>query len=723
MRRNPFIYRAPKTKELRVVGDKVIHNLIRLYGKHLNMRERKWVEDTMKLQFVTIKNNDDLMSTVEFFVQSARRPVTVGVGNIKEMKYLYEFLRDEKIKSNVMNQGDIAIVNVNRADVREYLNVIPGGPRPIGEDVALLMTSSEGETDKMLAMAQALVGVGIPVFILAWKPGQMAMVTAKQEVHRAKDILKQSAQFAKALGLPGQPTTFRYNPLSSPDMSALIEEMQKILESAMSQAQQGRGEEATALSWRLSQLATTAQSYMDPEMPQEWQDRYRQKTMYYMRMASGLREKTGMRYRKNPTNGNRPPYEPFSPSGGAGEPTVVSGEKQTRMYRLLSMKHALKLETKGMKMSRGISVFSMVKREFGFRGSKERVYDQFVKMVDDVLQGKIPMPGWQEVPNAWKGGHDIPPETHAHPSEPMHDNRSFSNNPWLVAGPQVGFTDTPPGGQQAIPHKATPVGISQEGGPTNLPSIEMDARGTPPPKLTKSGRERVPVSQEERARRSRFALRQRKDPRTGKFYDNPQTEEYRPNPHEAPSEFTKISDSRKGDLSYSTYVKYDPEWQVFTVRHVEEKDGERTGLEVDVAAYQSEALRMWRFVKKNGFTVFLKALKKANRTIRAKRAYKESAAPVEVVHMPKAEIRTAAHHQREEDDVVRFAIQTADQVAHEVEERDFNQAVSNLMRLREMMVRAQERKYVGSWQAIQSQWERARSLVEGAWPGRIKAIR
>ena len=382
--------------------------------------------------------------------------------------------------------------------------------------------------------------------------------------------------------------------------------------------------------------------------------------------------------------------------------------------------------------------------------------------------------------------------------------RRFNNNPWLVAGPQVNLYDQPGmaiGAQpSAVPAQVTPVDIAGH------PTPALPAPGGSP--ATSS--QRSPVGERERARRHRFAIRQRRDPRTGKFYDNPGAEIYRPNPYayrvwkymdseytdewyktaqsaedhqkqqyldwikgemdyarktndtqrlqELKDEFThpnwreswdsdvrpvwvdsakwktlkfttpyaknpdssgfeKIAESKKGENATAIYVKYDQAWQVLTVRYVETVGKQKKGLEIEVAAYPSEAQRMWRFVKKNGFSAFLRAIKKAGRTVRAKRAYEE-ATTESTYKQPEL---FGSHY--EEDDVVRFAIATADQVAHEVQERDFNQAVQNLMRLREIMIRAQERKYAGAWQQIQAQWEKARNLIEGAWPGKIKGIK
>lgn len=50
------------------------------------------------------------------------------------------------------------------------------------------------------------------------------------------------------------------------------------------------------------------------------------------------------------------------------------------MRTLLS---ALKLEIAGLKVSRGPTAYSKIKRTYGLTGSRQRVYDQFLKMVED----------------------------------------------------------------------------------------------------------------------------------------------------------------------------------------------------------------------------------------------------------------------------------------------------------------------------------------------------
>ena len=50
-------------------------------------------------------------------------------------------------------------------------------------------------------------------------------------------------------------------------------------------------------------------------------------------------------------------------------------------YRLLTLRSALELEILGMKNSRR-SAYAIIKEEFGFKGNKQKVYDQ----IDELIQ-------------------------------------------------------------------------------------------------------------------------------------------------------------------------------------------------------------------------------------------------------------------------------------------------------------------------------------------------
>jgi len=60
---------------------------------------------------------------------------------------------------------------------------------------------------------------------------------------------------------------------------------------------------------------------------------------------------------------------------------VIDTPEGVYMFRLTALKGALALERIGLKR-RGRSAYSIIKREFGFRGNKERVYTQFCEFVE-----------------------------------------------------------------------------------------------------------------------------------------------------------------------------------------------------------------------------------------------------------------------------------------------------------------------------------------------------
>ena len=56
---------------------------------------------------------------------------------------------------------------------------------------------------------------------------------------------------------------------------------------------------------------------------------------------------------------------------------------QIALFRLLSLRGALKLETLGMKR-RGQSVYSILKQEYGFKGSKQSVLTQLEQKIKEM---------------------------------------------------------------------------------------------------------------------------------------------------------------------------------------------------------------------------------------------------------------------------------------------------------------------------------------------------
>jgi hypothetical protein len=58
---------------------------------------------------------------------------------------------------------------------------------------------------------------------------------------------------------------------------------------------------------------------------------------------------------------------------------IIEGKENIQAYRMKVLKGALKLELLGMK-GRGKSAYSIIKSEFGLKGNKQKVFDQFEQL-------------------------------------------------------------------------------------------------------------------------------------------------------------------------------------------------------------------------------------------------------------------------------------------------------------------------------------------------------
>ena len=58
---------------------------------------------------------------------------------------------------------------------------------------------------------------------------------------------------------------------------------------------------------------------------------------------------------------------------------TLQGEDQMLGARLLTMRAGLRMELKGLRMTRGVSCYALIKQETGLKGSKQKVYDQLQK--------------------------------------------------------------------------------------------------------------------------------------------------------------------------------------------------------------------------------------------------------------------------------------------------------------------------------------------------------
>lgn len=59
--------------------------------------------------------------------------------------------------------------------------------------------------------------------------------------------------------------------------------------------------------------------------------------------------------------------------------TIIDTPEGIEAFRLLSIKGRLSLELKGLRFR--INTFPAVKREFGFKGNNQKVYDQYCAML------------------------------------------------------------------------------------------------------------------------------------------------------------------------------------------------------------------------------------------------------------------------------------------------------------------------------------------------------
>jgi hypothetical protein len=66
--------------------------------------------------------------------------------------------------------------------------------------------------------------------------------------------------------------------------------------------------------------------------------------------------------------------------------TILDTPEQIQAARLLALKYRFKLELKGLKF-KGRTSYSIIKSEFGLKGSRQSVYEQFVQLVEQRLYG------------------------------------------------------------------------------------------------------------------------------------------------------------------------------------------------------------------------------------------------------------------------------------------------------------------------------------------------
>ena len=64
---------------------------------------------------------------------------------------------------------------------------------------------------------------------------------------------------------------------------------------------------------------------------------------------------------------------------------IIEGKENIAVYRMMTLEKALKLEMIGLK-GRGKSAYSIIKSEFGLKGSREKVHAQFKEMIRELTE-------------------------------------------------------------------------------------------------------------------------------------------------------------------------------------------------------------------------------------------------------------------------------------------------------------------------------------------------
>lgn len=59
-----------------------------------------------------------------------------------------------------------------------------------------------------------------------------------------------------------------------------------------------------------------------------------------------------------------------------GGTIVITGTQDINLARVLTLRKALELEIKGLKLSRGMSAATIIKREFGWKGNNVKLLDK-----------------------------------------------------------------------------------------------------------------------------------------------------------------------------------------------------------------------------------------------------------------------------------------------------------------------------------------------------------
>ena len=68
---------------------------------------------------------------------------------------------------------------------------------------------------------------------------------------------------------------------------------------------------------------------------------------------------------------------------------IIDRPEQIQLYQMLVLRSALKLEMLGLKMSKGRTAYSAIKKIFHLNGSRQKVLDPFNEIIRDQKKGEI----------------------------------------------------------------------------------------------------------------------------------------------------------------------------------------------------------------------------------------------------------------------------------------------------------------------------------------------
>ena len=66
---------------------------------------------------------------------------------------------------------------------------------------------------------------------------------------------------------------------------------------------------------------------------------------------------------------------------------IIDKPEDIDLYSIMTKRSALVLEMRGMKR-RGRSAYSLIKEEFGLKGSKQKVFEQLTEIIEVIIEYK-----------------------------------------------------------------------------------------------------------------------------------------------------------------------------------------------------------------------------------------------------------------------------------------------------------------------------------------------